>query len=207
MIDRYDFWTRPWGLRRMMDQFFEDALVRPGEPSNGASTHTMNVYEEGENLVVEAHLPGIKPEDVDASVEQGILTIRGETKADEERQARNYFVREHRTGSFQRSLRLPDSVDVDAAQATFQQGVLRLTFPRAEAARPRRVPITASGQAAFGPAPSAEPVADGTAPSADREATQATNGKATTGKAASGKRVSGRAAGRKTGDTRVSVGA
>jgi len=98
-------------------------------------------------------------------------------------------------------------LDVDAAQATFQQGVLRLTFPRAEAARPRRVPITASGQAAFGPAPSAEPVADGTAPSADREATQATNGKATTGKAASGKRVSGRAAGRKTGDTRVSVGA
>ena len=157
MIDRYDFWARPLTLRRMMDRLFEDAFVLPGggQPTD-ASHRAMNVYEEGDNLVLEAHLPGFKPDDIDVSVDGGILTIRCQAKADEEPKERSYFVRQHRTSSFAWSLRLPDSVDVDAARATFEHGVLRLAFPKAEPARPRRVPIATGGQASIGAAPSAQ---------------------------------------------------
>ena len=171
MIDRYDYWTRPLSLRRMMDRLFEDAFVLPaGRQSadagdHAAGSHTMNVYEEGDNLVFEAHLPGYKPDDIDISVEQGILTIRCQSKAEDEKKERNYFVRQHRTSSFVRSLRLPDSVDVDAARATFEHGVLSLAFPKVEPARPRRVPIAMAGQASLGSAPDAQPVAEATASS------------------------------------------
>jgi HSP20 family protein len=73
----------------------------------------LNVYEEGDNLVVEAPLPGMKPEDVDVNIERGMLTIRGEMKAEEER---NYIIREQRRGSFSRTLQLPSTVDTKPAE-------------------------------------------------------------------------------------------
>jgi len=154
MIDRYDFWARPLALRRMMDRLFEDAFVLPaGEQGARPSNRALNVYQEGEQLVVEAELPGIKPEDIDVSVEHGILTIRGQSRADEERKERRYVVREQRSASFARSLRLPDTVDVDGARARFEHGVLRLTFPRSAQADPHRVPIATPESAAIGAAP------------------------------------------------------
>jgi HSP20 family protein len=116
----------------------------PGESQRGgAGRATLDVCEEGDNLVVEAQLPGVRPEDIDVSVERGMLTIRAEVKADEERQDRNYIIREHRRGEFLNRVRLPDTVDPNAVQATFENGVLRLTLPRAEAAKPRKIAIKA----------------------------------------------------------------
>jgi HSP20 family protein len=146
MIERYNPFGRMLSLRQMMDRLLEDAFVMPGEgqvaPTGGAA---LNVYEEGDRFVVEAPLPGAKPEDIQVTVEGGMLTIRGETKADEERKERNYLIREHRQSSFARSLRLPDTVDPDGVQANFENGVLRLTFPRSKQAQPRRIPVTAAG--------------------------------------------------------------
>lgn len=146
MIDRYDPFGRGFGLRQAMDRLLEDAFVLPREGGQaGSSSAALNVYEEGDNLVVEAPLPGVKPEDVDISVEQGTLTIRAQSTAEQERRDRNYLVREYRAGSLARSVGLPPTVDPDACEATFDQGVLRLVFPRSEQSKPRRIQLRGSG--------------------------------------------------------------
>jgi HSP20 family protein len=109
----------------------------------------LNVYEDGDTLVVEAQLPGLKPEDLDINVEQGVLTISGQTTTEEERKERHYLVREHRTGRFSRSLRLPATYDSDGCTANFEHGVLRLAFPKSEAAKPRRIQIGGGSQPAM----------------------------------------------------------
>jgi len=154
MIERYDPFGRTMSLRQMMDRLMEDAFVMPrGQAAGtdgGAMSAALNVFEEGDNIVVEAQLPGLRPEDIDVTVERGTLIIRGETKAEEERKERNYIIREHRRGSFARSVTLPETVDPDACQASFENGILRLTFPKSQQARPRRIQVsTGSGRAAM----------------------------------------------------------
>lgn len=145
MIERYDPFGRMQSLRQMMDQLLEDAFVLPrggGPEGRGIGGGTaLNVYEEGERLIVEAPLAGVKPEDINVSVENGVLTVRAERSKEEDRRERNYMLREYHAGSFTRSIRLPDTVDVNACDATFEHGVLRITFPRSEQARPRRIEV------------------------------------------------------------------
>jgi len=86
-------------------------------------------------------MPGFDPDDIDVSVERGMLTIRGEMEDEDERQDRNYLVREYRRGTFVRSVRLPDTVDTDKVESTFENGVLKLVFPKAEEARPRKISV------------------------------------------------------------------
>jgi HSP20 family protein len=135
------------GLRQVMDRLLEDAVVmpRPGD-GQGVSGPALNVYEENDQLTVEAQLPGLKAEDLDINVEQGVLTISGQTTTQEERKERNYLVREHRTGRFSRSMRLPATYNSDGCKANFEDGVLRLVFPKSEAAKPRRIQIGGAGQ-------------------------------------------------------------
>jgi HSP20 family protein len=143
MIERYDPFGRAMSLRQMMDSLLADAFVMPRDAqASPAGSVPLNMYEEGDTLVVEAGLPGMKPEDIDVNVERGMLTIRSESKSENERKERNYLVREQRTGSTFRTVRLPDAYDADAGQATFEDGVLRLTFPKSEQARPRRIQIS-----------------------------------------------------------------
>jgi HSP20 family protein len=145
MIDRYSPFGQAMGLRQMVDRLMEDAFVMPRTgDGQGWGGPAMNVYEEGDTLVVEAQLPGIKPDDLDINVEQGVLSISGQTSSEGERKERNYLIREHRTGRFSRSMRLPATYDADACKATFEDGVLRLTFPKSEAAKPRRIQIGGS---------------------------------------------------------------
>ena len=147
MIDRYDPFGRGMGLRQMMDRLLEDAFVMPRQGGEGSGP-AMDVYEEDDALVVEAHVSGFKPDELDINVEQGVLTISGQTKTEQERKERNYLVREQRTGRFSRSLRLPATYDHDACTARFEDGVLRLVFPTSEAAKPRRIEIFGGGQQA-----------------------------------------------------------
>ena len=107
MIERYDPFGRAMSLRQMMDSLLSDAFVMPrDEQGSPAGSAPLNMYEEGDTLVVEAGLPGMKPEDIDVNVERGMLTIRGESKSEHERKERNYLVREQRTGSFSRRRRM-----------------------------------------------------------------------------------------------------
>jgi HSP20 family protein len=143
MIERFDPFGRMLSLRQMMDRLMEDAVVMPREgQAGGMGSMAMDVFEEGDNLVVETPMPGMRPEDVDVNIERGILTIRGEMRREDERKERNYLIREQRRGSFSRTLQLPSTVDTEACQATYEHGVLRLVFPKSEAAKPRRIQVS-----------------------------------------------------------------
>jgi len=157
MMGRYNVFSRPPSLRQMLDRLLEDAFVMPTDGGSAGGQQfggraAMDLYEEGDNLVLEVQLPGLKPEEIDVTIERGALTIRGQSKAEEERKERNYLIREQRAGSVMRSVQLPSSVNAEAAQATFEHGVLRLTFPKAEQHQPRRIQVRASSQHAIGAA-------------------------------------------------------
>lgn len=109
----------------------------------------LDAVEEDDKLVVRASLPGIDPDEIKVTIEDGVLSIDGETKVDEERKEGNYLIRERRSGSFHRALRLPDTVDVDQAETNYDEGVLTVAFPKAESKRAKQLTVT-SGKALKG---------------------------------------------------------
>jgi HSP20 family protein len=140
-------------LRQMqenMDQLWRSFGQGEGEAGNVENwAIPLDVVQEGDNIIVKASLPGVNPEDIDVSIENDVLTIKGQTKEEREQQEGNYLMRERRSGSFYRALRLPDTLDSDQAQPHYEHGVLSITFPRMESKRARRLQIT-SGQGSQG---------------------------------------------------------
>ena len=131
-------------LREAMDRLFDESLVRPwgGWPvTTGEGSLEVDMYETPEDVVIKTTLPGIDPRDVDVSVVGDTLTIKGESKAEEEQKGVNYIRRECRYGAFCRSLPLPTNVEVDKATADYANGVLTLTLPKAEEVKPKRIEI------------------------------------------------------------------
>ena len=100
------------------------------------------MIQEDEDLVVRAEIPGAKPEDVDVTIHNGILTISGKVEEEREEERGGYLVRERRSGSFRRSLQLPHDVDEDQIKANFENGVLEVRVPGAAAVQePKRIQI------------------------------------------------------------------
>ena len=106
----------------------------------------LDAVEEDGKLVVRASLPGVDSDEIKVTIEDGVLTIDGETKGDDEVKVGNYLIRERRAGSFHRSVRLPDSVDVDQAETNYDEGVLTVAVPKAESKRAKQLTVT-SGKA------------------------------------------------------------
>ena len=106
----------------------------------------MDIAETDRAFEVTAELPGIDEKDVDISVADGVLTIRGEKKAESEEKAKNYHRIERAYGSFQRSLALPPTIDEDAIEATFRNGVLKLLLPKTAKAleKAKKIPVKSS---------------------------------------------------------------
>jgi HSP20 family protein len=151
--------TSPLGelvsLRQAMDRLFEDSFVRPrgwGFPTEMGATLPLDVTNTADALVVEAAMPGIRPEDVEITVEDGTLTIHAESKDERRETEGETLISEIRRGSMSRTVTLPTGLEHDKATATFENGVLRLTFPRAEAVKPRQIRIspTIDGQSTNG---------------------------------------------------------
>ena len=103
----------------------------------------IDVVSEGEDVVVRASLPGLKPEDISVTLEDRLLIIQGETATDSEIEKGDYLLRERRVGRFSRSLRLPRSVDTDNAEPTYENGVLTINFPREESSKTRQFEVKA----------------------------------------------------------------
>ena len=101
----------------------------------------LDVVQEGENIVVRASMPGIRPEDVQVTIEDDMLTIKGESAVEQETKEGNYLMRERRTGSFHRSLRLPDTVDTAQADSSYRHGVLNISFPKQEAKKAKKLEV------------------------------------------------------------------
>jgi HSP20 family protein len=139
-------------LRSAMDRLFEDSFVRRplGSPfDSAATTLPLDVTRTADALVVEAALPGIKPEDVEITVEDGTLSIHGEYRDERREGEGESLVQEIRRGSVSRSVGLPTGLEPDKATATFEHGVLTLRIPKAESVKPRQIRIspTVDGQA------------------------------------------------------------
>ena len=127
-----DFWSmRPAGAR----------LDRPF--GNGMVDVSFEVAESDDAIEITAELPGIDEDNVELSVNDGVLTVRGEKKAETEEKQKDYYLAERRYGAFQRAFRIPDSVDQDKIAAKFNKGVLHLTLPKhAEVvAKKKTIPI------------------------------------------------------------------
>ena len=135
-------------LRQAMDRLFEDSFVRPrvwGAGWSEAAGLAMDIRSTPDALVVEAALPGVKPEEVDITVEGGTLTITGEFRSERNAGEGDYLVQEMRRGSFSRAVTLPQALEPDKATATFEHGVLTLRIPKAEETRPRQIKIDLTG--------------------------------------------------------------
>ena len=102
----------------------------------------LDIVQEEDKYVVRASLPGVDSEDIEVSVDHGVLTIKGRTKAEDQREDGNYMVRERRSGSFIRSLRLPDTVDAGKAKPNFDNGVLTITLPKVESKKAKHLKVT-----------------------------------------------------------------
>ena len=135
-------------LRHAMDRLFEDTAVNPWHFTrlalDGAEA-PIDMYHTDESVVVKASIPGVEPEDVDISITGDTLTIKGETKSEEEVKEEHYFRKERRYGAFSRSILLPTSLKTDKAEATFDNGVLTLTIPKAEEQKPKQIKVKPKG--------------------------------------------------------------
>jgi HSP20 family protein len=131
-------------MDRLFDQSFPRLPFRNGEELGSASL-SLDVIENGDTFVIKAAVPGVDPKDVEISVDEDVLTIRGEFNKQEESNDESYLRREIRYGSFQRQLRLPPTVEPEKAEATFEHGMLKLSIPKKPEARARSIKITPQG--------------------------------------------------------------
>ena len=149
VIQRY----RPFWATRGFDETFDRLWRGRGPGSNPRQGERqwalpLDVVQDDERLVVSASLPGFEPGEIAVSVEDDILTIKAETAAAAETgdtSEANYLLRERSSGSVRRSLRLPDNLDAGQAESEFRNGVLSVTFPKIEEAKPRKIEVKVGG--------------------------------------------------------------
>src|SRR6266705_2947336 len=144
-------WEPFRGVNTLQDQFnrlFNDVFDRKaGESSLTAWAPAVDIYETEHELVVKADLPEVDPKDLDIRVENNILTIRGERKFEKKVNEDNYLRVERAYGSFARSFTLANTVNSDAIKADYQNGVLTLTIPKREEAKPKQIKVNVNTQA------------------------------------------------------------
>jgi HSP20 family protein len=135
-------------VNRLLDEMFGAFGRRPGGRRAHATewAPSVDVLQKDGDLVVRVEMPGVKPEGVEVAAHNGVLSISGERKVDEEEERAGYYVRELRHGSFRRSMILPEGVDEEKIRARYQDGILEVTLEGAATARdPRRVQIEVAG--------------------------------------------------------------
>ncbi len=134
-------------LHRQLDDLFSrgwTATRTNGEASGSMASWTpaMDVLEKGDSILLRAELPGLTQEDVEITVEKNTLTLKGEKKFEDTEDNDNYKRVESQYGSFYRSFSLPATVDQDAIDANFAKGVLEMTLPKAERAKPKKIAVS-----------------------------------------------------------------
>ncbi len=128
-------------LREAMDRLFDDAFTRPISINNWGMP-ALDMYQTDDHVVVKAALPGLKADDVQISITGDVLTLKGQYKQEEIKDA-TYQIREQRFGAFERSVMLPSEVQSDKAKAEFENGILTISLPKAEAVKPRTITVKA----------------------------------------------------------------
>ncbi|MBM3939787.1 MAG: Hsp20/alpha crystallin family protein [SAR202 cluster bacterium] len=142
MMERWDPFREMHRMERMMNRLWGNG---PATTESEIETWSiqLDVKQEGDNLLVRAAVPGVKPDDINVTFEDGILTIKGQTSEEEERKKGEYLLRERLAGSFYRAVRLPDNVDSDKAQSIYENGEVTIAFPRQESKKAKQLKIEA----------------------------------------------------------------
>jgi HSP20 family protein len=137
-------------LQNEMNRLFNTVFDAPAGPGNGGTMRRwmppMDLVETDEHFVLRADLPGMSEDDVKIELEDNTLTISGERKAEHETKNEGYYRVERASGSFARSLTLPQGVDAESVAASFDRGVLELRIPKPEQRKPRRIEIGSGAQ-------------------------------------------------------------
>lgn len=141
-------WTPYWGLRPLSGPFGARRVFGApyARPLHDRWAIPLDVRLDGDDVVVSGALPGVAPDDIGVTIEDGVLTIEGRAGSDEEREENGYLLRERRSGAFRRSLRLPDDVDVDNAGSSYERGVVTVRLPRTESRKARRLTLDVAGE-------------------------------------------------------------
>jgi len=139
---------RTHSLQDQITRLFNEALERSADESSITTwAPAVDIFETEHELVVKADLPDIKPEELDIRVENNILTIRGERKFEKKVNENNYLRVERSYGSFSRSFSLANTVNTEAIKAEYKNGVLTLTIPKREEAKPKQIKVNVEAPA------------------------------------------------------------
>jgi HSP20 family protein len=128
-------------LQRQMDYLFQNVAGRDRYPRRAGVYPLVNVFEDQDHIYVRAELPGVNPEDLDITIKEQHLVIRGERKIPTEEKNANYHRRERESGFFRRVLRLPAQVDPNKVEAACKDGVLTITLAKPEEVKPRQISV------------------------------------------------------------------
>ncbi len=128
-------------LQRQMDHLFQNIAGRERQPRRGGVYPLVNISEDADHLYVQAELPGVKPEDLDITLKDQHLVLRGERKIPAEENNVNYHRRERESGFFRRVLRLPAQVNPNKVEAACKDGVLTIALAKPEEVKPRQIEV------------------------------------------------------------------
>jgi len=141
-LNRWEPFRGAAALQEQVNRLFGNVLEHSGEESNLTSwAPAVDIYETEHELVVKADLPEVDPKELDIRVENNLLTIRGERKFEKKVNEDNYLRVERAYGSFSRSFSLANTVNAEAIKADYQNGVLTLTIPKREEAKPKQIKV------------------------------------------------------------------
>lgn len=126
----------PWFDMDQFDRFFESPA--------SSFVPAMDVYEDKDNVYVESPLAGVDPHKVNITIEDNVLKIEGSTEKKSEVDEKNYYRKEVRSGGFYRTVALPSHVQADKAEANFSNGMLKITVPKTEEVKPKKIPLKIS---------------------------------------------------------------
>jgi len=138
-ITRYE----PWSLLNRLQRELEQGAAE-GSTATAEWAPAVDIKEEADKFVLHADIPGVKPEEIDISMEAGVLTIKGEKKTEALTEKENYKRVERTYGSFYRRFSLPDTANSEAISAVSKNGVLEITIPKRESVQPKKINVSSA---------------------------------------------------------------
>ena len=143
---RWDPFREVQTFRQMMDRMMDESYVgaqRLWPQTGDGFPLALDVAEDQDKYIVKASVPGVDPSNIEITLSDNVLTIKGETQQENDIDEKNYQIRERRYGSFTRSVALPAGVDADNVEAIHEHGVLTLNLPKSEAVKPKKIAVKA----------------------------------------------------------------
>lgn len=142
---RFDPFRGMATLQDRINRIFDDAFVRSRDAEDDinlcAWRPAVDIFDNEENIIINAELPGVEKKDVSVELKDNIITIKGERVIDKEVKEESYFRKERCFGTFQRAFTLPDAVSSDKVKAVFKDGVLRVEIPKPEEKKPKQISV------------------------------------------------------------------